>query len=70
MLKILASCFKADICLLPIFVIEIVGVGLSMATVAASYDDILGKGRLAGKKLVVLKTFSIDVLGMYDVRKR
>ena len=33
----------------------------------ASYYYIIGKGRISGKKYIVLETLSTAVLGMYEV---
>ena len=70
-LKTLENCFKTAVCLSPIIMSELVGVGLgnecvrsSYLCIDASYDDILSKGRLAGKKPVVSETRYFSVLGM------
>ena len=71
MLNISASFFRASACLFPSVVSGLVGVGLMMAwvrsaaaCVAASSEDILGNGRVAGKNYVVLETRSLAVLVM------
>ena len=71
MLKISASCFRADVCLFLNVVSGIVGVGFRMAwvrssaaCVAESFDDILGNFRVARENSMVSETCSLAVLGM------
>ena len=70
-LKFSASCFRAAVCLLNIVVSGLVGVGLrrewarsETACVAAYSEEIIGNGRVSGKKSVVSDTCSLVVLGM------
>ena len=72
MLKISTIYFKACVWFLPSVVIGIVGVGLrrmvlrsSTAWVSASFDNIVGKGRLVGNNSVVSETCPFAVLVVY-----
>ena len=71
MFKISASCFRAAVCLLTSVLSGLVGVGLrrewerSATTCVAAYsEEIIGNGRVSGKKSVVSDTCSLVVLGM------
>ena len=71
LLKISASCLRADVCLSPNVVSGLVGVRLSrewmrsaVACVAASFDEIFGDDSVAGKNSMVLETHSLDILGI------
>ena len=71
MFNISAIYFRAAVCLLPIFLSGLAGVGFSnacvrsaAACVAAYSEEILGNGRVAEKNSVVPETHFLDVLGM------
>ena len=71
MLNISASCFRGDFFLSPSVLSGLLGVGLrrvwvrsAVACDAASFDDILGNVRVAGKNFVALETLYLDVLGL------
>ena len=71
MLKISESCFRAAVCLLPCVVSGLVRFGLkrewlrsASAFVAASFEEIIGNGRVAGGNYVVSETRSLAVFGV------
>ena len=71
MLKTTLICYRSSIYLLPSFFSGLVWVGLinvcvrsAAACVAASSEEILGNGGVAGKNSVVLETRPLVVLGM------
>ena len=74
-LKTALSCFRASVLLLPSVMRVVIWVRLRKACVrsvaacvSASSDDIISNGRVSGNKSVLLKTHSLAVLGVYDVR--
>ena len=77
MLKIDANCFNSAVCFYHIIGIGMVGVGLrrawlrSAATcVAASSEEILGKGILSRNNSIVSDIISATVLRIHNVRQR